>query len=159
MNMETVKAIIETPKGSNVKYDYEPETKFFELKKVLPAGMTFPYDFGFIPNTKGEDGDPLDIIVVSEFISFPGCMMECRVIGVITAEQTEEDNTVRNDRFIAIAAVSRIFEKIESIKDLPERIINEIQKFFINYNEIDGRVFKPLGTLDAEQALNLINKK
>ncbi len=86
--MDTVTAVIETPKGNAEKYNYDPKTKFFKLKKILPTGMVFPYDFGFIPGTEGEDGDPLDIIVISEFESFPGCMVECRIIGAIIAEQT-----------------------------------------------------------------------
>src|SRR5882724_761988 len=85
--MFSIDVVIETPKGSAQKYDYDPSTHFFKLKKILPSGMMFPYDFGFIPGTRGEDGDPLDIIVISEFQSFPGCKMKCRVIGGIKAEQ------------------------------------------------------------------------
>ena len=64
--MQTLTAIVETPKGSAQKYDYDPKNKWFKLKKIMPAGMVFPFDFGFIPDTKGEDGDPLDIIIISE---------------------------------------------------------------------------------------------
>lgn len=84
--MQLITAIVETPKGNAQKYDYDAESKWFKLKKILPAGMVFPFDFGFIPVTKGGDGDPLDIIIISEFKSFPGCAMECRIIGAITAE-------------------------------------------------------------------------
>src|SRR4051812_11882412 len=101
-DMKTVTVVVETPKGSAQKYTYDPEKRWFELSKIMPAGMVFPFDFGFIPDTKGEDGDPLDIIVISELTSFPGCVMRCRVIGAIEANQTEEDKTVRNDRFLAI---------------------------------------------------------
>ena len=107
--MKTITAIVETPRGSAQKYDYDPKNKWFELSKIMPAGMVFPFDFGFIPNTKGEDGDPLDIIIISELKSFPGCVMKCRIIGAITAEQTEKGETVRNDRFLAVPEVSQIF--------------------------------------------------
>src|SRR4030095_6369393 len=117
--MQTIEIIVETPKGSAQKYDYDPENQWFKLKKVMPAGMVFPFDFGFIPGTKGEDGDPLDIIVISELKSFPGCCMECRVIGGITAEQTEKGKTVRNDRFLAVPETSQLFAEIRSIEDLP----------------------------------------
>ena len=133
--METITAIVETPKGSAQKYDYDEKNKWYKLKKVMPAGMVFPYDFGFIPGTKGEDGDPLDIIIISELKSFPGCAMDCRVIGAITAEQTEKGKTVRNDRFIAIPDVSHMFSDIKDINDLPKGIIEQLQQFFINYNE------------------------
>src|ERR1700753_2946474 len=103
--MKEIYAVIETPKGSAQKYDYDKKTGFFILKKILPAGMVFPYDFGFIPDTKGEDGDPLDIMVFSEYCSFPGCMVKCRIIGGLMAEQSKEpgsQNKIRNDRFFAV---------------------------------------------------------
>ena len=154
--MQTITVVVETPKGSAQKYDYDEKNKWFQLKKILPAGMVFPFDFGFIPGTKGEDGDPLDIIVISELKSFPGCVMECRVIGAIVAEQTEKGKTVRNDRFLAIPEVSQLFANIKSIKDLPEDIVEEIEKFFMNYNELANKKFKPLERMDASKALKLI---
>jgi inorganic pyrophosphatase len=145
--------VIETPKGSSEKYDYDPQSHFFKLKKIMPAGMVFPYDFGFIPDTKGEDGDPLDVLVLSEFRSFPGCMMECRLIGAIKAEQTERDgNTVRNDRYLAIPAFSQIYSEITSMDLIPKQMIKELEHFFISYNEIAGKKFEPLGYLTADEA-------
>src|ERR1700712_5031895 len=105
--MKPVTAIIETPKGSGEKYNYDEKQRYFKLGKILPAGLVFPFDFGFIPDTKGEDGDPLDIIVISELASFPGCAMDCRIIGAIKAEQTEKNGeTLRNDRFLGVPEVS-----------------------------------------------------
>src|SRR5689334_8821768 len=124
--MNTITAIIETPKGSAEKYSYDAKTKFFKLKKILPAGMVFPFDFGFIPDTKGGDGDPLDVILLSEFHSFPGCAVECRIIGAITAEQTEKKKKMRNDRFLAIPVHATLFKKIGSIEDLPKEIMDEL---------------------------------
>ncbi|QEM11306.1 inorganic diphosphatase [Mucilaginibacter rubeus] len=75
-NLENgITVIVETPKGSGHKYDYDTATKQFKLKKLLPAGMVFPFDFGFIPNTVGGDGDPLDVLVISEISTFPGCVI------------------------------------------------------------------------------------
>ena len=79
----TIQVIIETPKGSRNKYAFDVEQKIFELSKVLPAGMAFPYDFGFIPSTKAEDGDPTDVLVLMDEPAFPGCLLKCRVVGVI----------------------------------------------------------------------------
>ncbi|HEX5155244.1 MAG TPA: inorganic diphosphatase [Parafilimonas sp.] len=154
--MKTVMAIVETPRGSAEKYDYDPKNKWFKLSKIMPSGMVFPFDFGFIPDTEGEDGDPLDIIIISELKSFPGCVMDCRIIGGITAKQTEKGKTVRNDRFLAVPAVSQFFSKVKSIDDLPEDIIDEIEKFFMNYNELAEKKFKPLKRIDASKALKLI---
>jgi inorganic pyrophosphatase len=76
-----IQVVIETPKGSRNKYSFDPEIRIFPLKKVLPAGMTFPYDFGFGPSTKAEDGDPTDILVLMDEPAFPGCLLKCRIIG------------------------------------------------------------------------------
>jgi inorganic pyrophosphatase len=157
--MQTITAIVETPKGSAQKYDYDKKNKWFKLKKVLPSGMMFPFDFGFIPNTKGQDGDPLDIVIISELKSFPGCVMDCRIIGCITAEQTEKGKTVRNDRFLAIPEASQIFAEVKSIKDLPGDVITQLENFFINYNKEEDKKFKPLRHLDAKQAYKLIKPK
>jgi len=154
--MQTITVVVETPKGSAQKYDFDPKKKWFKLKKIMPAGMVFPFDFGFIPDTKGEDGDPLDIIVISEFQSFPGCVMDCRVIGAITAQQTEKGKTVRNDRFIAIPEVSLLFANIKTLADLPPDVIEQLEKFFMNYNELAEKKFKPLKRLDAKKAFKLI---
>lgn len=157
--MACVDVVIETPKGSAQKYDYDPETRFFKLKKILPAGMVFPYDFGFVPHTKGQDGDPLDVIVISEFCSFPGCMIKCRIIGGIKAEQSEDKGKktmIRNDRFLAIPKFSSIFEKVKSIEDLPDNIIDQLEEFFVDYNKLEGKEFKALKKLDPKEAMKMI---
>lgn len=110
--MDCTDVMIETLKGSVQKYDYDHRKKLFELKKILPSGMMFPYDFGFIPDTKGEDGDPLDVIVISEFISFPGCLMKCKLIGVMRAQQSQKagkNKMIANERFPAVPIFSNIF--------------------------------------------------
>lgn len=156
--MKSVKVIIETPKGSAEKYAYDEENGLFELKKILPAGMSFPYDFGFFPNSKGGDGDPVDVLVISEFRSFPGCIMNCRIIGVVMAEQTSKKGTERNDRFFAVPQVSTVFKDIQSIKDIPKKQMNEIINFFITYNFQEGKEFNPLKMLTPREAVKLYKK-
>jgi inorganic pyrophosphatase len=159
--MKSIDVVIETPKGSALKYTYDPKTHFFELKKILPSGMVFPYDFGFIPGTKGDDGDPLDMIVISEFESFPGCKMKCRVIGGIMAEQSKEkgkDKMIRNDRFIAIPDASSIFENIIAVSDLPANIMKQLENFFANYNRAEGKAFEVLKLLGPKEAMQLMEK-
>lgn len=94
--------VIETPKGSRNKYAFDPKQRVFELKKVLPAGMTFPYDFGFIPSTEADDGDPVDVLVLMDEPAFPDCLLKCRVIGVIQGEHGTKKSKERNDRVVAI---------------------------------------------------------
>jgi inorganic pyrophosphatase len=155
--MEPITIIIETPKGSGHKYDYEPDLKCFKLKKVLPAGMVFPFDFGFIPDTKGGDGDPLDVIVISEIATFPGCCMDCRVIGAIKVNQTERDgSTMRNDRYFVVPTVSQLFKEVSSLVQLPDGIITQLESFFKNYNEQAGKKFEVLERVNAEEAYQMI---
>src|SRR5579871_6578732 len=95
--------VIETPRGHRNKFKYEEKLGLFTLHKVLPLGASFPFDFGFIPATRGQDGDPLDVLVLMDEPTFPGCVVTSRLIGVLEAEQTEDGETVRNDRLIAMA--------------------------------------------------------
>ena len=121
--------------------------------------MVFPFDFGFIPGTKGEDGDPLDAMLISEFKTFPGCSLECRLIGAVKAEQSEQGKIIRNDRFFFIPHSSVTYKHIKSIKDLPSSHLKELLFFFIAYNEEKGKQFNPLKYLSAEKASKLLNKQ
>src|SRR6185295_3939794 len=96
-------AIIETPKGCRNKFDYDRDSNLFKLGGLLPEGMMFPFDFGFIPSTLGEDGDPLDILVLMDAPAHVGCLIEVRLIGIINAEQTENGKTEVNDRLLGVA--------------------------------------------------------
>ena len=155
---KTVTAMVESPKGFNQKFEYEPQERRFRLSKILPAGLVFPFDFGMIPGTKGEDGDPLDVIVISEAATFPGCMIDCRIIGAFQAEQTERDGKkMRNDRFLGIPVVSQLFPGISELAQLPESILNQLEHFFKNYNEQAGKEFHVITRLCAAEALKLIN--
>src|SRR5262249_49025257 len=97
---KTIQVVIETPQGSRNKYAFDGVGGFFTLKKVLPAGMAFPYDFGFVPSTLAEDGDPVDVLVLMDEPAFAGCVLECRVIGIIEGEQSEGKTKTRNDRIV-----------------------------------------------------------
>jgi len=151
--------IIETPKGSREKYDYDKESNSFTLKKLLPLRMCFPYDFGFIPDTLGEDGDPLDAMVISEFKTFPGCRIQCRLIGALKTEQTEKGETIRNDRCFFIQHSSVVYSHISTIDDFPSSHNQELLFFFISYNEPEGKKFEPLKMISAEKASNLLKKE
>lgn len=95
-----VLVVIETPKGSPNKLAFEPRFGTFVLKGVLPAGAVFPFDFGFVPSTRAEDGDPVDVLVLMDAPVFPGCVVPSRLVGAIEAEQTEGGKAERNDRVL-----------------------------------------------------------
>lgn len=145
--------IIETPRGSTVKYKYEEEYNMFRLLKRLPAGLAFPYDFGFFPNTKGEDEDPLDVMVLSEFTAFTGCVMDCRVIGCLEVEQKKGNNFIRNDRFLAVPELSDQYSQVSSISDAPETLVTEIETFFKTYLEREGKEFRTGTRMNAALAM------
>jgi len=151
--------VIETPKGSRNKYGFDEKLKLFKLKGVLPAGHSFPFDFGFIPNTLGGDGDPLDVLLLMDEPAFAGCLVPARLIGVIEAEQTERDGKVeRNDRLIAVASNSHVHTHIKSLKDLNETLVDQIEHFFVSYNEIKGKKFKSLGRFGARKAKSVVEE-
>jgi inorganic pyrophosphatase len=150
--------IIETPKGSRNKFNFDEDKKLFKLGGVLPLGASFPFDFGFVPSTLGGDGDPLDVLILMDEPAFPGCLVAARLIGVIEADQTEKGKTTRNDRLIAVAENSRLHENIKNLKDLEARVIEEIEHFFISYNTAKGKKFKPLGRFGAARAIKLVKE-
>lgn len=154
---KSLHAIIETPKLSANKYDYDPDLACFKLAKTLPEGMSFPFDFGFIPSTLGDDGDPLDVLVLMDFPGVPGCLVKVRLLGAIKAKQKDRgEDWTRNDRLIAVAERSRMLSDIEVLNDLRPHLCDEITAFFVEYNKLDGKQFRPLGTCDAKQARALI---
>jgi inorganic pyrophosphatase len=151
--------IIETPKNCRNKYAFDEDLGVFVLKGVLAAGHVFPFDFGFIPQTAGGDGDPLDVLVLMDEAAFAGCLVPSRLIGVIEAEQTERDGeTTRNDRLIAVAADSHTHSHVKSINDLNETLVAQIEHFFVSYNQIKGKQFKPLGRFAARKAKRLVDE-
>ena len=152
------RAIIETPKNRRNKFDYDPESGLFELGGVLPEGMIFPFDFGFIPSTLGEDGDPLDVLVLLDEPAHVGCLLQLRIIGVIEAEQTEGRKTEINNRLLAVSIRSHSHENITSIKELTPSILKELEEFFVSYNKLHGKKFKVTNVGGPKRALALIKQ-
>jgi len=147
-----VNLIVDTPKGSRNKFRYDDKLGLFRLSKRLPLGMAFPYDFGFIPSTLGEDGDPLDVLLVSDVPAFPGCLVGVQLLGVLEAEQREEQKTQRNDRLIAIPVTPYNPPELASLLDLGKTQLSEIEHFFVSYNEAEGRTFRVIARLGPEAA-------
>jgi inorganic pyrophosphatase len=158
-NNDWINVIIETPYKSRNKFDYDKETGLFKLHKVIPTGMEFPCDMGFIPNTKGEDGDPLDALVLMDEITYPGSLVESRLLGVIKATQKEKGKKeFRNDRFILVPANMKEYDHLKDIKDLNQTKVKAIACFFENYNEEDDKKFKLHEIADSKEAHKLIKK-
>lgn len=150
--------IIDTPKNSRNKYKYAPEHGLFMLGGILPAGAVFPFDFGYVPSTTADDGDPLDVLVLMDEPAFVGCLVTARLIGVIRAEQMEGEETQRNDRLIAVAATSRNHRDVQDLSQINENLLNEIEHFFVSYNEVKGKQFKTEGRLGPEDAKRIVDE-
>ena len=154
---EHLTVVVETPRGSRSKYNYDERYGAFRLGGVLPAGMSFPHDFGLIPSTVGEDGDPLDVLLLLDAPVVVGCIVAARLIGVIEAEQREDDGKwVRNDRLLAVATRSRSHAEIRRLDDLRPQLVEEIEAFFAQYNRLNGKEFKPTGHGDGDKARRLV---
>lgn len=153
------RAIIETPKGRRNKFDYDPESGLFELGGLLPEGMMFPFDFGFIPSTLGDDGDPVDVMVLMDEPAHVGCLLHVRVIGVIEAEQTQQNGKIEtNSRLLAVSIHSYSHEHVTSIKEMNPSVLNQIEEFFVSYNKLHGKKFKVTARGGPKRALELIKE-
>ena len=153
---QLLRVVVETPKGSRNKFAFNQDEHIFELKKVLPAGMTFPYDFGFVPSTEADDGDPVDVLVLMDEPAFPGCVLKCRPIGVIEGEQGDNGNKVRNDRIVAIQKDAHSWSDIKTIDDLGKQFCRELEEFFVNYHRLSGKEYRVLGLKGPTQAQKLV---
>lgn len=149
-------AVIETPRNSRCKFKFDEESGLFKLSFVLPEGLSFPFAFGFVPSTRAEDGDPIDVLVLFEETTPVGCVIEIRLIGVIRARQKKNGATVSNDRLIGVAVNSLEFGKFTSMNDLPGAMMPEIEEFFLSYTKLRGRKFKVTGRRGPKTAMALV---
>lgn len=153
-----VNVVIETLKGCRNKFKYDTASGVFKLGSVLPAGATFPFDFGFVPGTLGEDGDPLDVLMMMDEPAHVGCVVPARLIGVMEAEQTEDGKTERNDRLVAVAAESHDHRDLRSFKKVSPELIKEIEHFFTSYHQMKGNEFNAGGCFGPKRAKKLIEQ-
>jgi inorganic pyrophosphatase len=152
----TCQAVIETPKGRRSKFDYDRKSKAFRLKTILPDGMSFPLDFGFVPSTLCDDGDPLDVMVMIDEAACVGALLDVRLIGVIEAQEVEDGRKERNDRLLAVAAVSHLYAKVNTPGDLPEGFIDNLTQFWVNKDKLEGKAFSVLGVRGPKAAVDLV---
>ena len=152
----TYRAVIETPKGSRNKFDYDPESNLFILAGLLPEGMMFPFNFGFIPSTLGDDGDPLDIMVLMDAPAHVSCLIDVRIIGIIDAEQTQNGKTEKNSRILGVAIHSYEHEHLVTISDVSKTLLSQVEEFFVSYNKQRGKKFKITDTGGPKKTLRYL---
>ena len=153
-----VNVVIDTPRGSRNKYKYDESLGIFRLSRILPAGMQFPFDFGSIPRTAADDGDALDVLVLMDAPTFPGCLVEVRLLGVVRAKQKEGRKWIRNDRLIAVAETPVNAPTVRTMGDVDGDRLREIEQFFVAYNRVHRWEFVPTGKLGADGAEKQLRK-
>jgi len=155
----SVHVVVETPRGSRAKLDYDPKLKTFTLSKSLLAGLTYPYDWGFVPRTKAEDGDALDVMVLHDAATFPGLVLTCKVIGVLQVKQRSKGKkSERNDRIFAVPRGSHAEKDFSDVRQLSSAMREELEKFFIATDELEDKQLKILDWKGPKAALKAIKK-
>ena len=151
-----VHAIVETPRGARAKLKYETELGGFVLSKSLTLGLTYPYDWGFIPSTLAPDGDPLDVMIIHEAATAPGLIMRCEVIGALLTVQSKNGKKERNDRLFAVPTHSHLERKLNNVRELPSAEREELEKFFIATDELEDKSLKFKGWVGPKHAMRLL---
>lgn len=150
--------VVETPKGSRTKFAYDPEFGMFRAKKLLAMGFAFPFPFGFFPSTKAQDGDPLDVLLVTDADLPMGSLVRCRLLGGIAMEQLSEGNLQRNDRLLAVPLLLHQDRPPYEVSDLPPAELKDIEDFLIGYQAGDGKEAKVVDRLDKSEAERIVTE-
>ncbi|WBU57241.1 inorganic diphosphatase [Paracoccus sediminicola] len=154
---DTVNVFIETPRGSRQKMNLH-ESGLFRIGLELPEGMRFPFAFGFVPQTRAPDGDPLDILLLCDGELPAGSLIEARLIGVLKMENEEDGALVRNDRVVAIATMSRIYNDLADLAEARKEFVWDMQLFFESYNRMIERGYEFKGQGDRNEAISLFEE-
>ena len=150
-----LQVVIDTTGGGRTKFKFDVAKVVYTPAYILPPGLEFPFDFGSIPQTVADDGDPLDVLVLSEEPTFVGCLVPVRPLGVLEARQTQRGKSFRNDRIIGASTESRTYADFETIADIRD-LIDRIERFFVFYNEARGRKFEVRARRGPESARRLV---
>ena len=151
-----VHVVIETPRGSRAKLAYDPKLETFTLTKSLLVGLTYPHDWGFVPSTRAEDGDRLDVMVIHGAATFPGLMLACRIIGILQIRQKSKGKAERNDRLFAVPRRSHSERSLRDVRKLSTPFREELEKFFIATDELEDKKLDIIGWKGPKMALKAI---
>jgi len=148
-----VHVVVESPQGANAKLKFDTQLGTFLYSRPLLAGLTYPFDWGFVPSTCGEDGDPLDGMILNDHPTGTGVVVRCRVLGVLEVSQTEDGVTERNDRFLFKPTKAPRLARIEDVADLSPADRSELEQFFLDATFSTGKTLKFQGWRNAKTAL------
>ncbi|MBV9333146.1 MAG: inorganic diphosphatase [Candidatus Eremiobacteraeota bacterium] len=155
---QLVHAVIETPAQTRHKYAFVPAYGIFMLKQTLAEGLSWPYDYGFVPQTLADDGDPTDILVINDAPTFTGCLLEVRILGAILLKK----NGTINNRLVACLkqqdGVTLKTDEYKKLGDVPKDMMDGIERFLVEYSEVEGNKIEFKGTCSRKQAFAMIEK-
>lgn len=149
-----INVLIEIAAGSKNKYEYDKDLQAFALDRVLYSSVQYPYDYGFVPNTLADDGDPLDGIVLMDEPTFPGCVIAARPIGMLEMI----DGGDRDEKILCVPDKDPRYAHVHSLKDIAPHRLNEIAEFFRSYKNLEKKVTEIRGWLDVEEVMPLVEK-
>ena len=152
-----VNAIMETPRGTRHKYALKPEFGVIELRRILRGGMSWPCDFGFIPQTLAEDGDALDLALLIEEPTFPGCLVRTRVVGAIGLKKNGEQNDRLVGVPISLPGAASTWDEVRSLDDVSPRLLRELEAFLSDYQTFEGNQIELTGIVGQEAAMQMVN--
>lgn len=152
----TIQAIVETPRNQRQKYAFDPKTGAFRQSMLLPEGLQWPYDYGFIPQTLADDGDPLDLLFLGEEPTFTGCLIAARVLGIVKLKK----NGTENDRVLGCPILQKgITQKSDAfgdVNDIPKDTMTSLCRYLVEYSQAEGNKLEFLGTQSRKKALKAI---
>jgi inorganic pyrophosphatase len=151
---EAVEVVIEIPKGSRNKYEYDHETGIIRLDRVLFSSVHYPTDYGFFPNTHAPDGDPLDVLVLVKEQTFSGCLIDVRPLGVLRMNDRGEPD----DKILAVALKDPYYEEFFDIADIPQHLLKEVEYFFSTYKDLEGKRVQIIGWEKSDAAMRVISE-
>ncbi len=151
---EEVTAIIEIPQGSRNKYELDKTTGLIKLDRVLYSAVHYPAEYGFIPRTLHDDGDPMDVLVLLKEETFPGCMIDVRPLGVLHMLDRGEPD----DKILAVPLHDPYSAEYFDIADLPQHLLREVAQFFVSYKELEGKKVEIVGWGKSEESLRMISR-
>jgi inorganic pyrophosphatase len=156
---KALRMVVETPRGSSIKLAYEPKAGLFTVTRALPIGMTYPFDWGFIPGTQAEDGDPVDALALHDSATYPGVVLPCRVLGVVDVSQKAKNGREENPRLILMPTWHDRMGELVKASGLPDRLKREIEQFFVSATFFTGKDARIQGWRGPNAAMKLIGKK
>ncbi|MHB1253386.1 MAG: inorganic diphosphatase [Candidatus Humimicrobiaceae bacterium] len=149
-----VNVIVEVPKGSRNKYEYDPKSKRIKLDRVLFSAVHYPADYGYIENTLAEDGDEVDVLVLISEPTSPGCLIEAKPIGVLQMR----DEKGNDNKILAVPLKDPLYQHVYDIHDIAPHLLAEIENFFLTYKKLEAKVVGTDGWADLKKALEYLNK-